>query len=207
MQKLVIVADMTLSQVKMVPLLFSVDQWDPESIVPQLSHAEAEALALSPQLIGNSHYELPASVTDILEDYRELLAVYGLANAIPDGSPRTKLLCWAQLRQYALNSRVTKRRIEINTESRAAGNRTSELCTYMAIDYFQQLIWCTRHKTRTDHVPFHHPQPSFNDLLPGKGLVGSHLTLWISFLAATVEQIDNYHGQQKGRGMPIDSSP
>jgi hypothetical protein len=70
----------------------------------------------------------------------------------------------------------------------------------VAIDYFQQLTWRTRHKTRTDHVPFHHPQPSFNHLLPDKDLVGSHLTLWIYFLAATVEQIDNYHGQQKGTG-------
>jgi hypothetical protein len=37
-------------------------------------------------------------------------------------------------------------------------------------------------------------------LLPDKELVGSQLILWIDFLAATVEQIDNYHGQQKGTG-------
>lgn len=200
MQKLVIVADMTLSQVKMGPLLFSVDQWDPGSIVPRLSHAEAQVLALSPQLMGNSHYELPESVTDVFRDYRELLAVYELVDVIANNIRRTELLCWAQLRQYALNSRVTKRRIEINTESRATGTRTSELCACVAVDYFQQLIWHTRHKARTDHVPFHHPRPSFDDLLPNKDLVSPHLTPWIYFLAATVEQIDCCHGQQKETG-------
>jgi hypothetical protein len=199
MQKLV-VADMTLSQVKMAPLLFSVDLWDPGSIVPRLSHAEAEILALSPQLTGNSHYELPESVTDLFRDYRELLAVYELVDATPNDFRRTELLCWAQLRQYALNSRVTKRRIEINTTPWATGNRGTELCTCVAIDYFQQLIWHTRHKARTDHVPFHHPRPSFDDLLPNKDLVSPHLTPWIYFLAATVELIACGHGQQKETG-------
>ena len=128
------------------------------------------------------------------------MAVYGLVHTIPGGSRRTKLLCWAQLRQYALNSRATERRIEIKTESRASGNRTSELCTYLAIDCFQQLIWRTGHKTRTDQGHFHHPQPLFNDFLPDEDLVGFQLTLWIHFLAATVEQVNNYHGQQKGTG-------
>jgi hypothetical protein len=200
MQKLVIVADMTLSQVKMEPLLFCVEQWDPGSIFPRLSHAEAEALALSPQLVCNSHDELPESVTDIFRDYRELLAVYELVNAIPGEFRRTELLCWAQLRQYALNSRVTKRRIDIASAAMRTRNRVSELCTCVAVDYFQQLIWHTRHKARTDHVPFHHPRPSFDDLLPNKDLVSPHLTAWIYFLAATVEQIDFGHGQQKVTG-------
>jgi hypothetical protein len=70
----------------------------------------------------------------------------------------------------------------------------------LAIDCFQQLIWRTGHKTRTDQGHFHHPQPLFNDLLPDEDLVGFQLTLWIHFLAATVEQVNNYHGQQKGTG-------
>ena len=197
MQKLVIVADMTLSQVKMEPLLFSVEQWDPGSILPKLSHAEAEVLALSPHLIGNSHYELPESITDIFRDYRELLALYELVDAIPNDFRRTELLCWAQLRQYALNSRVTKRRIDIAAAPRGTENRASELCACVAVDYFQQLIWHTRHKARTDHIPFHHPRPSFDDLLPNKDLVSPHLTPWIYFLAATVEQIDCCHDKQK----------
>lgn len=200
MKTLVVVADMTLSQVKMEPLLFSVDQWDPGSISPKLSHAEAEVLALNPHFTGNSHYELPESVIDIFRDYRELLAVYELVDGIPDGSRRTQLLCWAQLRQYALNSRVTQRRIDIAAAPLATGNRASELCTCVAVDYFQQLIWQTRHKARSQHVPFHHPRPSFDDLLPNPDLVGHHLTLWIYFLAATVEQIDCYHGRRKETG-------
>ena len=159
MQKLVIVADMTFSQVRMEPLLFPVEQWDPGSIFSKHSHAEAEVLALSPHLIGNSHYELPESITDIFRDYRELLALYELVDAIPNDFRRTELLCWAQLRQYALNSRVTKRRINITATSRATENRASELCACVAVDYFQQLIWHTRHKARTEHIPFDHPRP------------------------------------------------
>jgi hypothetical protein len=200
MRKLVIVADMTLSQVKMEPLLFSVEQWDPGSIFPNLSNAEAQTLARSPHLTGNSHFELPESVTDIFRDYRELLAVYELVETMPDESRRTELLCWAQLRQYALNSRVTKRRIDIAAAPIAMGKRTLELCICVAVDYFQQLLWRTRHKARTEHVPFHHPRPSFDDLLPNKDLVSPHLTPWIYFLAATVEQIDCCRGQRKETG-------
>jgi hypothetical protein len=67
----------------------------------------------------------------------------------------------------------------------------------VAADYFQQLIWRTRHKARTEHVPFHHPRPSFDDLLPNEDLVNPYLKLWIYFLAATVEQIDCCHGRRK----------
>jgi hypothetical protein len=200
MQKLVVVADMTLSQVKMEPLFFSVEQWDPGSIFPKLSHAEAEVLTLSLHLNGNSHYDLPETVTDIFRDYRELLAVYELVDVIPDEFRRIELLCWAQLRQYALNCRVTKRRIDIAASPISTANRASELCTCVAVDYFQQLIWHTRHKARTDHIPFHHPRPSFNDLLPSKDLLSPHLTPWIYFLAATVEQIDCCHGQERETG-------
>src|SRR4051812_7648210 len=77
------------------------------------------------------------------------------------------------------------------------GKGTAELCTCVAVDYFQQLIWRTCHKARTEHVPFHHPRPSFDDLLPNRDLVSPHLTLWIYFLAATVEQIDFCRGQRK----------
>jgi hypothetical protein len=197
---LVVVADMTLSQVKMEHLLFSTDQWDPGSIFAKLPNAEAQTLARSPHLTGNSHFELPESVTDIFRDYRELLAVYELVETIPDGFRRTELLRWAQLRQYALNSRVTKRRVDIAAAPIAMGKRTLELCTWVAVDYFQQLIWRTRHKARTEHVPFHHPRPSFDDLLPNKGLVGPRLSLWIYFLAATVERIDCCRGQRKETG-------
>lgn len=200
MQKLVVVADMTLSQVKMEPLLFSVEQWDPGSIFPNLSNAEAQTLARSPRLTGNSHFELPESVTDIFRDYRELLAVYELVETMPDEFRKTELLCWAQFRQYALNSRVTKRRIDIAVAPIAMGRLTSELCICVAVDYFQQLLWHTRHKARTEHVPFHHPRPSFDVLLPNKDLVSPHLTLWIYFLAATVEQIDCCRGQRKETG-------
>jgi hypothetical protein len=71
---------------------------------------------------------------------------------------------------------------------------------WRSINNFQQLIWHTRHKARTDHVPFHHPRPSFDDLLPNKDLVSPHLTPWIYFLAAIAEQIDCCHGQQKETG-------
>jgi hypothetical protein len=197
MRTLVVVADMTLSQVKTEHLLFSTDQWDPGSIFAKLSNAEAQTLARSPHLTGNSHSELPESITGIFRDYWELLAVYELVDAIPDGFRRTELLCWAQLRQYALNSRVTKRRVDIAAAPIAMGQRTTELCTCVAVDYFQQLIWRTRHKARTKHIPFHHPRPSFDDLLPNKGLVSPHLSLWIYFLAATVEQIDRCGGRRK----------
>jgi hypothetical protein len=157
-------------------------------------------LARSPHLTGNSHFELPESVTDVFRDYRELLAVYELVETMPDESRRTELLCWAQLRQYALNSRVTKRRIDIAAAPIAMGKRTLELCICVAVDYFQQLLWRTRHKARTEHVPFHHPRPSFDDLLPNKDLVSPHLTPWIYFLAATVEQIDCCRGRRKETG-------
>jgi hypothetical protein len=200
LRTLVVVADMTLSQVKMEHPLFSTDQWDPGSIFAKLSNAEAQTLARSPHLTGNPHLELPESVTDIFRDYQELLAVYELVEAIPNGARRTELLCWAQRRQYALNSRVTKRRIDITAAPIAKEQRTTELCTCVAVDYFQQLIWRTRHKARTKHVPFHHPRPSFDDLLPNKGLVSPHLSLWIYLLAATVEQIDDCRSQRKGTG-------
>jgi hypothetical protein len=80
------------------------------------------------------------------------------------------------------------------------GKRTSELCTCVAVDYFQQLIWRIRHKARTEYVPFHHPRPSFDDLLPNKDLVSPHLTLWIYFLAAIAEQIEFCRGQRKETG-------
>jgi hypothetical protein len=121
MQKLVIVADMTLSPVRMEPLLFSVEQWDPGSILPKLSHAEAQTLTCSPHLTGSLHVELPESIADIFGYYRELLAVYELVETMPGGFRRTELLCWAQLRQYALNSRVTKRRIDIAAAPIAMG--------------------------------------------------------------------------------------
>ena len=179
MQKLIVVVDMTLSQVKMEPLLFSVEQWDPGSIFPKLSQAEAQVLALSPHLTGNSHYELPESVTDIFRDYRELLAAYELVDVIPGEFRRTELLCWAQLRQYASNSRVTKGRIDIAAAPVSIGNRASELFTCVAVDLFHLLVWHTRHRARTEHIPFHHPRPSFDDLLPNKDLISPHLTPWI----------------------------
>src|SRR5271170_5942091 len=115
-----------------------------------LSNAEAQTLARSPHLTGNSHFELPESVTDIFRDYRELLAVYELEETMPDEFRRTELLRWAQPRQFTLNSRVTKRRIDIAAAPIAIGKRASELCICVAVDYFQQLTWHTRHKARTE---------------------------------------------------------
>ena len=200
LQSLVIFADMALSKGKTEPVLFAVEQWNPGSILPYLSRAEAEVLALSPHLIGSSHYELPESVMDVFRDYEELLAVYELVDAIPNQFRRTELLRWAQLRQYALNSGVTERRRDIAAAPVATESRASEIITCIAVDYFQQLFWHIRYKARSRHVLFHHPRPSFNELLPNKDLVSPHLKLWIYFLAATVEQIDcsHYPGEKRG---------
>src|SRR5271156_4005521 len=121
-----------------------------------LSNAEAQTLARSPHLTGNSHFELPESVTDIFRDYRELLAVYELEETMPDEFRRTELLRWAQPRQFTLNSRVTKRRIDIAAAQRARERRASDFCICGAVDYSQQPPCHPRHKARTEHVPFHH---------------------------------------------------
>jgi hypothetical protein len=128
---------------------------------------------------------VPKCLIDSFEANRELLAVHHVA-AVVDSSRKLNLLRWADLRQYALRTRTA--------ETKAAFDKISDvydlsieraLC--FAMDYFSQIIWLKDHPQRTVLSPFCHWDDAFDTLQAVTKLETSSLTLWIIFIAATVE--------------------
>ena len=134
------------------------------------------------------HTTVPPRLMDIFLAYRELLAVHHLAARIQDPSRLTTLLCWAQMREYALSTRVTNLKAILD-ELPASAENDIEKATCVAVDYFVQILWLESHAERTVFAPFHHSEDSSEILEAVVLLEISPLTLWILFVAATVEFI------------------
>ena len=134
------------------------------------------------------HGSVPPRLMDIFLAYRELLAVHHLAARIQDPSRLTTLLCWAQMREYALSTRITNLKAVLD-ELPASTKTNIERATCVAVDYFIQILWLQSHAERTVFAPFHHSEGS-SEILEAVALLEiSPLTLWILFVAATVEFI------------------
>lgn len=105
-----------------------------------------------------------------------------------DPSRLTTLLCWAQMREYALSTRITNLKAVLD-ELPASAKTNIEKATCVAVDYFIQILWLESHAERTVFAPFHHSEGS-SEILEAVALLEiSPLTLWILFVAATVEFI------------------
>ena len=105
------------------------------------------------------HATVPPRLIDILLAYRELLAVHHLAARIQDPSRLTTLLCWAQMREYALSTRITNLKAVLD-ELPASTETNIEKATCVAVDYFIQILWLQSHAERTVFAPFHHSEGS-----------------------------------------------
>jgi hypothetical protein len=129
---------------------------------------------------------VPRRLIDSFEGYREILTVYRVAAAIADPSRQFDLMRWAHLRQHALRVR--------NIESKAVFDRCSDMlnlsterASCVAIEYFQQIMWLKDRPQRSVWSPFRHWDNAFDILQAVTKLESSCLTLWITFIAATVE--------------------
>ena len=176
-------------------------------MTPILLVSEMEILTADVQIQPPLHASVPRQLTDIFLAYRELLAVHHLATAAgvvaQDPSRLTTLLCWAQMREYALSTRVTnlKKSLLDELSASAENNKNTEQATCVAVDYFIQILWLESHAERTTFAPFHHSDGSAEILeavaFSLEETMPSPLTLWILFVAATVEFIVGKRGQQR----------
>jgi hypothetical protein len=132
---------------------------------------------------------------DIFLAYRELLAVHHLAARIQNPSRLTTLLCWAQMREYALSTRVTNLKAVLDELPDSAETKIKK-ATCVAVDYFMQILWLESHPERTVFAPFHHSEGSSEILEAAALLEMSSLTLWILFVAVTVESIVGKRGRR-----------
>lgn len=105
------------------------------------------------------------------------------------------LLLWAQMRQYALSTRASNIKAMLS-EMPPSTENFLEIATCVAIDYFLQILWLKNHTQRTVHAPFHHANGAVQILRDVAELDTSPLTLWILFIAATVELILTQRGQK-----------
>ena len=214
---LLIAADMTLTQTGAIPnAAFPPDAWDPGSIVDRLTVSESIIIFDNFQIIGALNVQIPHLVYKLFRDVRELLAVYQMAQSHANASRRTSLFRWIHRRQYAIVLRIIEHRTGINASLQAhvsspessieetdvddttQGVDTTQLNLSLAatlgLDYVLQLLWLTRMKTRSDRVPFYHPQPLLQPMV--KAFVLEYTThdtspheliVWLSFIAAVVE--------------------
>jgi hypothetical protein len=182
------------------------DEWDPGTVTPILRVLEAEALTTMSLSQQPLHESISSRLVDTFLSYRELLAIHRIAADTQDSSRLTALLLWAQMRQYALSTRVTNIKAVLD-ELPDSAEKFIEKATCVAVDYFLQILWLKNHTERTVIAPFHHSEGSFEILQGAAQLEMSSLTLWILFVAATVELILRQRGQRssvfanKFRGM------
>jgi hypothetical protein len=170
-------------------------EWDPGSVTPILLVSEAEILAANSLAQQPIHESIPSRLIDIFLSYRELLAVHQIAADMQDFSRHTALLLWTQMRQYALSTRVNNIKVVLDDLS-ASAEKFIEKATCVAVDYFLQILWLKNHTERTVLAPFHHSEGSVETLQGAAQLEMSPLTLWILFVAATVELILRQRGQK-----------
>ena len=208
---------MTLTQTGAIPYAaFPPQEWDPGPILGRLTVSESIIIFDNFQIIGELNVQIPHVVYKLFRDVRELLAVYQMAMSHGNASRRTSLFRWIHRRQYALVLRIIEHRTSINASLQAhvssressveevdinyttQGVDTSQLNLALAatlgLDYLLQLLWLTRMKTRSDRVPFYHPQPLLQPIVktlvpaqPSSGALPNGLILWLSFIAAVVE--------------------
>jgi hypothetical protein len=164
------------------------DEWDPGSVELVLSRSESDMLSNASVKEQSLHESIPDRLTDVFASYKELLAVQRLAAVITDNSRLVTVLLWAQMRQYALSTRITNIKAKLS-ELPASAENFLETATCVAVDYFLQILWLKNHTQRTSHAPFHHSDGSFEAMQGAADLERSPLTLWILFVAATVELI------------------
>lgn len=175
-------------------LILEQDEWDPGFVAPILRRTEAETLAAISLTQQPIHESIPSRLIDTFLSYREISAVHRIAADTQDSSRLTALLLWAQMRQYALSTRVTNIKAVLDGLPDSA-EKFIEKATCVAVDYFLQILWLKNHTERTVIAPFHHPEGSFEILQGVAQLEMSPLTLWILFVAATVELILRQRGQ------------
>jgi hypothetical protein len=171
------------------------DEWDPGSVDSVLSRSEADMLSNALVKEQPLHESIPDRLMDVFISYKELLAVQRLAAVITNNSRLVTVLLWAQMRQYALSTRITNMKAKLS-ELPASAEIFLETATCVAVDYFLQILWLKNHTQRTTHAPFHHSDGSFEALQGAADLERSPLTLWILFVAATVELILIQRGQK-----------
>ena len=169
-------------------VLTSQNEWDPGSAIPILSVSEIGLLMVEFSKQQPYHENIPLRLVTIFESYRELLAVHRIAANIKNISCLTALLLWAQMRQYALSTRVTNINAVLDTLPTSPEIFIGKV-TCVAVYYFLQILWLKNHPQRTVLAPFHHSEGSFEILQNAARLELSYLTLWIMFVAATVELI------------------
>jgi hypothetical protein len=160
-----------------------------------LSSSEAESLAANPLIQEPLDESIPPRFHQMFLSYRELLAVHQIVTDMKITSQLTALPLWAQLRQYALGTRVMNIKADLD-QLAPSPHILVEKAVCIALGYFLQMLWFKSQTKRSDVTAFHHAKNSFDMLHEAAQVESTSLMLWVLFIAATIELVMRQRGHK-----------